>query len=63
MEIEKKKTRPSKRAYVGPTIRYHSMSMPLIQETTTTTSTKTRSKPIDDLLNESGITKMEEDDE
>lgn len=59
MEIEKKKTRPSKRVYVGPTIRYHSMSMPLIQETTS----KTRSKPIDDLLNESGITKMEDDDE
>lgn len=60
MEIEKKKTRPSKRVYVGPTIRYHSMSMPLIQETA---SSKKRSKPIEDLLNESGITKMEDDDE
>lgn len=32
MEIEKKKSRPSKRVYHGPIIRYHSMSMPLIEE-------------------------------
>lgn len=31
MEIEKKKTRPSKRIFSGPTIRYHSLSMPLIE--------------------------------
>lgn len=30
MEIEKKKTRPTKRIFTGPTIRYHSLSMPLI---------------------------------
>lgn len=31
MEIEKKKTRPTKRIFTGPTIRYHSISMPLIE--------------------------------
>lgn len=31
MEIEKKKTRPTKRIFTGPTIRYHSLSMPLIE--------------------------------
>lgn len=31
MEIEKKKTRPTKRIFSGPTIRYHSLSMPLIE--------------------------------
>lgn len=30
MEIEKKKTRPTKRVFAGPTIRYHSLSMPLV---------------------------------
>ncbi|XP_059609920.1 vacuolar protein sorting-associated protein 72 homolog [Phlebotomus argentipes] len=34
MELEKKKTRPTKRAFTGPMIRYHSMSMPLIEELT-----------------------------
>jgi vacuolar protein sorting-associated protein 72 len=33
MELEKKKVRPTKGStYVGPIIRYHSLSMPLIQE-------------------------------
>lgn len=32
MELEKKKTRPTKRAFVGPIIRYHSVSMPVIQD-------------------------------
>ena len=32
MELEKKKSRPTKRAFVGPIIRYHSVSMPVIQE-------------------------------
>lgn len=33
MELEKKKVRPSKgTTYVGPIIRYHSMSMPVIQD-------------------------------
>lgn len=33
MELEKKKVRPTKAtAYVGPIIRYHSMSMPVIQD-------------------------------
>lgn len=71
MEIEKKKCRPSKRVYHGPTIRYHSMSMPMIEELAATAplpksraSTKIKPQtPIDDLLNESGIVKMEEDDD
>lgn len=58
MEIEKKKSRPSKRVYVGPTIRYHSMSMPLIQEVVP----KKRAK-LSDELNESGIAKIDDDDE
>jgi vacuolar protein sorting-associated protein 72 len=32
LELEKKKTRPTKRVFTGPMIRYHSMSMPLIEE-------------------------------
>lgn len=32
MELEKKKTRPTKRICTGPIIRYHSMTMPLIEE-------------------------------
>lgn len=32
MELEKKKTRGSKKNIVGPTIRYHSVAMPLIEE-------------------------------
>ncbi|GAB0093597.1 Vacuolar protein sorting-associated protein 72 homolog [Sergentomyia squamirostris] len=32
MELEKKKSRPTKRTFTGPIIRYHSMSMPLIEE-------------------------------
>ncbi|XP_055679060.1 vacuolar protein sorting-associated protein 72 homolog [Lutzomyia longipalpis] len=32
MELEKKKTRPTKRAFTGPIIRYQSVSMPLIEE-------------------------------
>jgi len=31
LEIDKKKSRPSKRPYNGPIIRYHSVSMPLIE--------------------------------
>lgn len=40
MEIEKKKSRPSKRCFSGPTIRYHSMSMPLIEELTDVPATQ-----------------------
>lgn len=32
LEMEKKKTRPTKRQPVGPIIRYHSMSLPLIED-------------------------------
>ncbi len=32
MELEKKKTRGSKKGIIGPTIRYHSVAMPLIEE-------------------------------
>lgn len=59
MEIEKKKTRPTKRVYAGPTIRYHSLSMPLIEEIASATAANKRGKPVDDLLNESGVFKME----
>lgn len=38
MESEKKKTRPTKRAFVGPTIRYHSMTMPVMRKPTRTTT-------------------------
>ncbi|XP_055615463.1 vacuolar protein sorting-associated protein 72 homolog [Toxorhynchites rutilus septentrionalis] len=32
MELEKKKTRPTKRVFTGPTIRYQSLTMPLVEE-------------------------------
>lgn len=38
MESEKKKTRPTKRAFVGPTIRYHSLTMPVMRKPTRTTT-------------------------
>lgn len=64
MEIEKKKTRPTKRNYVGPIIRYHSLSMPLIEEVPTSTSIRKKKSRTDDsdLHNISGIFKMEDDD-
>ncbi|XP_017470831.1 PREDICTED: vacuolar protein sorting-associated protein 72 homolog [Rhagoletis zephyria] len=34
MELEKKKTRPTKRIYTGPMIRYHSMTMPVARKQT-----------------------------
>ncbi|XP_059219274.1 vacuolar protein sorting-associated protein 72 homolog [Stomoxys calcitrans] len=34
MELEKKKTRPSKRVFNGPMIRYHSMTMPVVRKQT-----------------------------
>uniref|UniRef100_A0A1B0DH94 Vacuolar protein sorting-associated protein 72 homolog n=1 Tax=Phlebotomus papatasi TaxID=29031 RepID=A0A1B0DH94_PHLPP len=39
MELEKKKTRPTKRVFTGPMIKYHSMSMPLIEELSTSIDT------------------------
>ncbi|XP_060645351.1 vacuolar protein sorting-associated protein 72 homolog isoform X2 [Drosophila nasuta] len=38
MELEKKKTRPTKRVFTGPTIRYHSMTMPVMRKPTRTTT-------------------------
>ena len=32
LELERRKTRVVKQAYKGPMIRYHSMTMPLIEE-------------------------------
>lgn len=32
MELEKKKTRPTKRVFVGPIIKYQSLTMPLVEE-------------------------------
>lgn len=41
MESEKKSRRPVKRVRIGPVIRYHSMRMPLIEETSSdSTSTE-----------------------
>lgn len=34
MELEKKKTRPTKRIFSGPMIRYHSMTMPVVRKQT-----------------------------
>lgn len=34
MELEKKKTRPTKRIFTGPMIRYHSMTMPVVRKQT-----------------------------
>ncbi|KAH8261776.1 hypothetical protein KR038_000092 [Drosophila bunnanda] len=34
MELEKKKTRPTKRTFTGPTIRYHSLTMPAMRKPT-----------------------------
>lgn len=58
MEIEKKKTRPTKRVSTGPSIRYHSLSMPLIEEVNAPDETNEISNTADD-LNESGVTKMD----
>lgn len=59
MEIEKKKTRPTKRVSTGPSIRYHSLSMPLIEEVNATDKGETTKTTDVDDLNESGVTKME----
>lgn len=34
MELEKKKSRPTKRTFSGPTIRYHSLTMPAMRKPT-----------------------------
>ncbi|KAH8244184.1 hypothetical protein KR026_001806 [Drosophila bipectinata] len=34
MELEKKKNRPTKRTFTGPTIRYHSLTMPVLRKPT-----------------------------
>ncbi|XP_016983208.1 vacuolar protein sorting-associated protein 72 homolog [Drosophila rhopaloa] len=34
MELEKKKSRPTKRTFTGPTIRYHSLTMPAMRKPT-----------------------------
>ncbi|EDV91037.1 vacuolar protein sorting-associated protein 72 homolog [Drosophila grimshawi] len=44
MELEKKKTRPTKRVFTGPTIRYHSLTMPVMRKPTGAT-TKLSSDP------------------
>lgn len=40
MEIEKKKVRPTKRQGTGPVIRYHSLSMPAVVDTTRSAKSK-----------------------
>lgn len=47
MELEKKKTRGSKKGIVGPTIRYHSVAMPLLEELPSTD----RSPPNEEKIN------------
>lgn len=56
MEIEKKKTRPTKRTYSGPIIRYHSLSMPLMEEV------ELKESADDTMFNMSGVNQMEEDE-
>uniref|UniRef100_D3TND7 Vacuolar protein sorting-associated protein 72 homolog n=1 Tax=Glossina morsitans morsitans TaxID=37546 RepID=D3TND7_GLOMM len=34
MELEKKKTRPTKRLFLGPIVRYHSLAMPVVRKQT-----------------------------
>lgn len=59
MEIEKKKTRPTKRVSTGPLIRYHSLSMPLIEEVNAPDKGETtKITAVDDLI-ESDANKME----
>lgn len=64
MEIEKKKTRPTKRNYVGPIIRYQSLSMPMIEEVPPLTPihTKKLRDSDSDTHNISGVFKLEDDD-
>lgn len=57
MEIEKKKTRPTKRIFSGPTIRYHSLSMPLIEVLPKRTRESNRAAAQD----ESAATKTDEE--
>lgn len=54
MELEKKKTRPTKRVFTGPTIRYQSLTMPLVEEVTPSNSISTDSlnKPESEELEE-----------
>lgn len=59
MEIEKKKTRPTKRVSTGPSIRYHSISMPLIEEINAPDKGETTKNTDVEELNESGVSKME----
>lgn len=59
MEIEKKKTRPTKRVFAGPTIRYHSLSMPLISEVGMKKESKMGNA---DNSNESSTFKIKEDE-
>lgn len=63
MEIEKKKTRPTKRSYAGPVIRYHSLSMPLIDELPEKQTRQSSNKSTtEDRHNISGIAKLEDDE-
>jgi len=44
MELEKKKSRPTKRTFTGPTIRYHSLTMPATRKPTRGANLPTDSK-------------------
>lgn len=45
MELEKKKTRPTKRVFTGPIIKYQSLTMPLVEELQAGSSAVTDSPP------------------
>lgn len=51
MELEKKKTRPTKRVFTGPIVKYQSFTMPLVEEVSPNKSASSES-----------LTKMDVDD-
>ncbi len=62
MEIEKKKTRPTKRIFTGPTIRYHSLSMPLIEVLPKRTRESNRTVAASSVSHEESATKTEDEE-
>lgn len=43
MELEKKKTRPTKRVFTGPIVKYQSFTMPLVEEVSPSKSASSES--------------------
>ncbi|KAJ6637286.1 Vacuolar protein sorting-associated protein 72 like [Pseudolycoriella hygida] len=59
MEIEKKKSRPTKRIFSGPTIRYHSLSMPLVE----TKRTRESNRSVPNSVSQEDLSTKTEDEE